>query len=463
MIELNVKNFALIKEAPITLKKINVFIGRNASGKSYMLYLVWSLFSSEPDFKLLNITVEELARRVLKENVEIEDAVFELIQFFFDNFEEIWLSSFIENVKSTFGVENVAELIGPYDSEMRISLKVSGYPSLIDLTISEKSIQIKKPSTSDISHVFKNFRFEKKVFSDRLAVRVYYDNELLIDEIVRKDIDSISDLLFSGIFPIIFIKIWGILPYLDACIMPDGRAGIIRLREALTYAYYASQIKSLLLHRPDIAFYRDVYGITPIIKVKEIAEIADFIEKALLFKIKFEPTLSEIFVEDTMTKKKYPIVKAPSGVRELAPLIVLLRYRLKEYSTLFIEEPETHLHIDLQSIITRALSRLYKRILFVVLTTHSVHILDEIDNLLALNMVAEKDPLKLERLGYSEEDPIDPDDLAIYLFKRDTGEVKKVKIFKSGIDRTDLDLIMEELGNKYSLVKMIAEEENIQT
>ena len=66
-----------------------------------------------------------------------------------------------------------------------------------------------------------------------------------------------------------------------------------------------------------------------------------------------------------MTKKKYPIVKAPSGVRELAPLIVLLRYRLKEYSTLFIEEPETHLHIDLQSIITRALSRLYKRILFV--------------------------------------------------------------------------------------------------
>ena len=69
----------------------------------------------------------------------------------------------------------------------------------------------------------------------------------------------------------------------------------------------------------------------------------------------------------------------------------------------------------------------------------------------------------MERLGYSEEDPIDPDDLAIYLFKRDTGEVKKVKIFKSGIDRTDLDLIMEELGNKYSLVKMIAEEENIQT
>jgi len=204
-----------------------------------------------------------------------------------------------------------------------------------------------------------------------------------------------------------------------------------------------------------------VYGITPIIKVKEIAEIADFIEKALLFKIKFEPTLSEIFVEDIIADKKYPIVKAPSGVRELAPLIILLRYRLKEYSALFIEEPETHLHIDLQSIITRALSRLYKHILFIILTTHSIHILDEIDNLLALNAIAEKDPSRLEKLGYSKEDSINPDDLAIYLFKRDTGEVKAVKVFKTGIDRTDLDLIMEELGNKYSLVKMIAEEENI--
>ena len=461
MIELNVKNFALIKEASITLKRLNVFIGRNASGKSYMLYLIWSLFSSEPDFKLLNIAVEEFARRVLKGDIGIEDAVFGLIQFFFDKLEEIWLNSFIENLKSTFGVENVVELIGPYDSEMRISLKVSGHLPLIDLTISEDEIKIKKPSAEDIRHAFKNFRFEKKVFSDRLSVRVYYDNELLVDEMVRRDIDNLSNLLFSGIFPLIFIRIWGILPYLDACIMTDGRAGIIRLREALTYAYYASQIKSLLLQRPDIAFYRDVYGITPIIKVKEIAEIADFIEKALLFKIKFEPTLSEIFVEDIIADKKYPIVKAPSGVRELAPLIILLRYRLKEYSALFIEEPETHLHIDLQSIITRALSRLYKHILFIILTTHSIHILDEIDNLLALNAIAEKDPSRLEKLGYSKEDSINPDDLAIYLFKRDTGEVKAVKVFKTGIDRTDLDLIMEELGNKYSLVKMIAEEENI--
>ena len=54
-VEFVVKNFAIVREGNIEVRPLTIFIGSNASGKSYILYLIWSLLTTEIDWNYLVI------------------------------------------------------------------------------------------------------------------------------------------------------------------------------------------------------------------------------------------------------------------------------------------------------------------------------------------------------------------------------------------------------------------------
>jgi len=145
-----------------------------------------------------------------------------------------------------------------------------------------------------------------------------------------------------------------------------------------------------------------------------------------------------------------PILRSHSGVRELAPLIIYLRYVIEEGDFVVMEEPEIHLHPYMQTVVTRALAMLTKYAK-VLITTHSPLILDELDNLIKLNKL---NPEEKKKLGYGEDEGLNPESLKIYRFKLD-GTVEEVKVTEEGVEEEEFSSVIMELSNRYADVEEI--------
>ena len=78
-IRFKVKNFGPIKVADIEIKPLTVLVGQNASGKSYLLYLIWALHSVKPDWKILHEksieAFENLSKAMSKSNIKAAEEI----------------------------------------------------------------------------------------------------------------------------------------------------------------------------------------------------------------------------------------------------------------------------------------------------------------------------------------------------------------------------------------------------
>ena len=80
-----------------------------------------------------------------------------------------------------------------------------------------------------------------------------------------------------------------------------------------------------------------------------------------------------------------PLMRASSMVSELSPIVLYLRNVVFPGDVLIIEEPEAHLHPDLQIELVNVLAEIVKIGAQIILTTHSVWILDAVANLVLLS------------------------------------------------------------------------------
>ena len=103
------------------------------------------------------------------------------------------------------------------------------------------------------------------------------------------------------------------------------------------------------------------------------------------------------------------MAESSSMVSEVAPLVLYLRGGIGLGDTLFIEEPEAHLHPAAQTTMAEILAAMVRAGIRVIITTHSDWLLDAIANLV--------------RQGESEvgngATTLKADDVGVWLFKRD--------------------------------------------
>jgi hypothetical protein len=156
--------------------------------------------------------------------------------------------------------------------------------------------------------------------------------------------------------------------------------------------------------RPEIAIY---------------AELAELLEKEILQgKIDFnEPGLENEILFQPSEKIKLEMTIVSSMVKELAPLVLCLRYLAEPDELLIIDEPEMNLHPSAQIAITEFLAMLVQAGLKVLITTHSPYILDHLSNLMKAAKYKDKESLKnkfyLERI----EAFIPQEKVSVYLFE----------------------------------------------
>jgi predicted ATPase len=116
-------------------------------------------------------------------------------------------------------------------------------------------------------------------------------------------------------------------------------------------------------------------------------------------------------------KQKIPLHRSSSTISEIAPLVLYLKHLVSINDMLIIEEPEAHLHPANQRILAKYLVRLIRKGLKLIITTHSDFLVEQISNFIALDKIDPKD--RKEKYGYSEEDYISVDEVAVYAFKKD--------------------------------------------
>lgn len=147
------------------------------------------------------------------------------------------------------------------------------------------------------------------------------------------------------------------------------------------------------------------------------------------------------------TEQKIRLSRASSMVSELASLVLLMRSVVGRGDTVIIDEPEAHLHPAAQTEMAKALTRLVRAGVRVIVTTHSDWLLQEIANAMREGELA-------ERAG--ETPPahaLRPGDVGVWLFatagKGGGSSVREIPFdLVEGVEPPDYEDVAEQLYNR---------------
>jgi hypothetical protein len=235
-----------------------------------------------------------------------------------------------------------------------------------------------------------------------------------------------------------------VTPYLT-CMLPDSRAGITR---TLLKPYISPTLLSGVLgvDREYVSTYfrlaewlsRNPWVVDLIRPLLE--------ELGVTIDVRFESGVYNIYVK-SWSNKVMPLTMAPSGVREaITVALALLMVDPKELVpvSVFVEEPEAHLHPRAQRSLARIISRAVNMGKNVIVTTHSDYLITALNNLIALSQLPKR---RLKRLGYTKEEVLPPDSIAAYLVRTegDKAVVEKLQVTGEGVPEDEFAKVAEEL------------------
>ena len=112
-------------------------------------------------------------------------------------------------------------------------------------------------------------------------------------------------------------------------------------------------------------------------------------------------------------ERDLPLMNTSSMVSELAPVALYLRYVARPGDTLIIEEPESHLHPEMQVRLVRELASAVKAGIRIIITTHSEWVLEELANLV---LMSELPPEKREGIEGADV-ALGPDEFGAWFFE----------------------------------------------
>lgn len=164
----------------------------------------------------------------------------------------------------------------------------------------------------------------------------------------------------------------------------------------------------------------------------------------------------------SQTGEKLDLHLSSSTVKSLFGLWFYLEHQAKPGDTLMIDEPELNLHPANQRALARLFARLVNAGLRVVVSTHSDYIVREINSLIMLNQPHPKRAGLMRRYGYGEEEVLNPEKAACYLFDQSTIKAMDITqdegILASTFDETIHDLNDTSDGIYYTYRDMVEEE-----
>ena len=433
-LELTVTNFGPIAEGNIKLRPMTVFVGPSNTGKSYMAALIYALhrslganppssdnfvFSKQPYLERIKASLEEYPlsekdieqiSNWLSETVthsqssrspspvllKLQDSVSEKVRSILENGDYL-IQHLDRELSRCFGVETTQHLARhPFRGNSSFSIgreqfsEANGtiifkYRYAIaqagpELQASLPSI-LPMPNGEESSGLLNIWQW--------LVVKFQYEGESRREAAALVLSLLATDSAFNLMGPL----------GRPAYYLPADRAGVMHAHQVVVRALIAGASRSAL--RPDFPmpsisgvlgdFLEQLVTLASASQQKSAAfdELAQHMEHKLL-QGAVQVERSEIdypsFVyRPSGWERDLPLMNTSSMVSELAPVVLYLRHVVSPGDLLIIEEPESHLHPEMQALFTRQLVAAVQSGVRILITTHSEWILEELANLVRLS------------------------------------------------------------------------------
>lgn len=403
---LNVKKFAKIESATVKISPLMCFVGDNNSGKSYLMSLLWGIltlgkevFPKVPSESKVYKRCENWLKENLNQNSEMTEEVIEWYIFWFN---DLLNSSKKVLLNKIFNYEIDAEKIEICDYKRKRKMEIQWEDAGERYSVTENYI-----------------RFPKKE---------NYSKE----DILRMNAYICWNLLMEGIAAPLYTPIVKGRRMGEPVYLPASRTGFM-----LTYS-------QLIENSLQISFTPSMHENSSTLTLPYV----DFLQLITKFetktKIGKKNEWAANYIETNMTKgnlivkkdmvpliqyrphgidKTIPLYVSSSIVTEISPLLLLFKSNIN-FKTLIIEEPEAHLHPELQQKMAMLLINLVNMDIPVWITTHSDTILQQFNNMMKLKN-HEKVKELMQEYGYTKADLLNAKDVSMYQFaQHENGRTK---------------------------------------
>ncbi len=409
--KININNLGNLKQGTFDIsKKLTLFCGPNNTGKTYVSYIVYALLKGRI---LIDVT----------NSIDLSDFIqngrfsFELNRNNLLNYRKTRIEEVVSNMESIFGISES-------DKESLFSdLNVS-----YGLTDDEF---INKVIDEELDYVFKWDGLDVRAMKGKgtLAVTIQKESPKAVAAIDSfflelQMMDDICEQLVN-------------YPYANACIFPVERNSIYTFNKELSIQRneLIEQMQALKDNRKlghesvDKLLGRSTRYPLAIRDCLAVANDLNNLQKNKSAYYAFAEELEQRLLggKIVVTKngdvqfvpkagQKLPVHLSASIVKTLSSLTFYLKHLAKKGDLIIIDEPEMNLHPDAQVLLTRVFARLINSDLNLLMSTHSDYIIRELNNLISLGSMKNKDSI-LKELGYDEKECIKYDDVSVYLFK----------------------------------------------
>ena len=248
--------------------------------------------------------------------------------------------------------------------------------------------------------------------------------------------------------------------------LPADRTGIMHAHRVLastlvgsapTAGFRPAAVKAPLLSGILTDFLQDIIGLDP--DVTEHRELEDNLGKRIEDRVLGGSVMVDrndvcpsFSYRPDGARRNIPLASSSSMVSELAPVVLYLRHIVRLGDVLIIEEPESHLHPEMQAAFACEISRLVRSGVRVLITTHSELILEQFGNLIRASQLPHA-----SRIDIADPDSIlDPDTVGVWLFTGESGELgvsveEAILDSDSGLFRVGYGTVREALYNQSAL------------
>lgn len=390
-IEIQIEQLGPIRDSKIVLKPFMFFSGESGTGKSYTALLIHYIYCLICDNALSDFFKEQGVsyNQLMAEHPDDEEGV--LYEFSLSQLEA-WCSK--------AAVSYLGQMLGNPALKAQISIRFKGVPDHYKYTFKKEVLNL----SGDVMDYFDLIQL-----NNGHSVRVPHRSEKW---------EAIPLYL---LFQISMKTIFGIKQS-KTFLLPPSRGALVGLSDTTRWGVMAS-----------MGMYEEFLSDFSDLKAKKIdntdtrQQYKELSEKMLQGNIQIRD--NDLFYEQPSMEVPIPIMAAASSVKELTPFALMLQKGVvAEYSILF-EEPESHLHPEMQIKVADLLAYILNEGGRMQVTTHSDYFLRRINDLIRLNLLKNKMGEEeyvafCEQHGFNPDITISPTKVGAYYFQRQGSVVK---------------------------------------
>lgn len=443
----NISNLGYIDKATIELGDLTVICGLNNTGKTYLSYALWGFLKTwikYSEFKFIEEYFREYSEKgtikidLTKHEKDIQSSLNSIAEKYEKNIQSVFNISEDSFSKTKFGITDEKFKISydtyfenkiSYNNEYELVVSKKENSSIVELNVlSEKQEQLVLPksifinilSTFISSNYFKRFPRPFIITSERTGISLFL-----------KELDFNKNDLINGILKKQNLKEHDMLDFLFNRVSRYAepiKSNVDEIRQL------SQSSKSFIAKNTENEDY------------KEIIRLWNNIIQGT-----YKVTENEIFFvpkkETNRDKIVLPIYASSSAVKSLLLLDVYIRNIAQQGDILFIDEPELNLHPENQRKLADLFARLANIGLKIFITTHSDYLMKELNNLIMLSKVQDKESL-FKKYKYNNLSAIDKQKIRAYV--TESHSVIPIEVTDDGLETDIFDataLLMNQAGD----------------